>query len=193
VDLLPLVGSAGLASGVNAYIVLLTLGLLGRFGGVDSVPELLQNPAVMLVAAVMVVVEFVADKVPYLDSLWDGVSTLIRPAVGAALGYLLADQAGSGEQVAWALLGGGSALASHSVKTGTRLAVNASPEPVSNTVVSLGEDVSVVAVVLLAAANPWLAFALAMALLFVGAIVVVALFRLVRRGWRRRRARDSAA
>jgi len=193
VDLLPLVGASGLASGINAYVVIVTLGLLGRFGGVDSVPEVLQSPLVLAIAGAMVVVEFVADKVPYVDSLWDGISTVIRPAVGAALGYLLADEAGSESQVAWAILGGGSALAAHSVKTGTRLAVNASPEPVSNIVLSVGEDVSVLTVVLLAVNYPWLALAIAVALFLAGAVVVVALFRLVRRGWRRRRERRNAA
>lgn len=192
-DLLPLVGTAGLASGVNAYVVLLTLGLLGRLGGVESVPDVLQHPVVLVAAAVMVLVEFVADKVPYVDSAWDAVSTIIRPAAGATLGYLLADQAGSVDQVAWAMLGGGAALASHAVKTGTRLAVNASPEPVTNSIVSIGEDVAVTTVVLIAATNPWLAFAAALFLFAAGAIVVVSLFRAVRRGWQRRRRRGAAS
>lgn len=192
-DLLPLVGTSGWASGINAYAVIVTLGLLGRFGDFESVPAVLQNPIVLVIAGTMLAIEFITDKVPYLDSIWDGISTFIRPAIGAALGYLLADEAGSANQIAWALLGGGTALASHTVKTGTRLAVNASPEPVTNAVVSLGEDVTVVAVILLAVNHPWLALGIAVALLIAGGVIVVTLFHLVRRGWRRRRAGGSAA
>ena len=186
-NLLPLVLTSGWASGVNAYGVVAVMGLLGRLAGLDQVPAAVQQPAVIAVAAAMFAVEFVADKIPYVDSLWDGVSTVVRPTVGAVLGYLIAGDSTAVNTSAYAVAGGGSALASHLVKAGLRLAVNASPEPFSNIAVSGAEDVTVVAVVSLALYHPWLALAIASLLFVVGAVLVVVVFRLVLRGLRRSR------
>jgi hypothetical protein len=187
VNLLPLVLTSGWASGVNAYGVVAVMGLLGRIAGLDQVPAAVQQPAVIAVATAMFAVEFVADKVPYVDSLWDGVSTLVRPTVGAVLGYLIAGDSTTVNTSAYAVAGGGSALASHLVKAGLRLAVNASPEPFTNIAVSSAEDVTVVAVVSLALYHPWLALGIASLLFVAGAVLVVVLFRLVLRGLRRSR------
>jgi hypothetical protein len=187
VNLLPLVLTSGWASGVNAYAVVAVMGLVGRLAGLDEVPAAVQQPAVIAIAAAMFAVEFVADKVPYVDSLWDGVSTLVRPTVGAVLGYLIAGDSTTVNTSAYAVAGGGSALASHLVKAGLRLAVNASPEPFTNIAVSSAEDVTVVGVVSLALYHPWLALGIASLLFVVGAVLVAVLFRLVLRGLRRSR------
>jgi uncharacterized protein DUF4126 len=187
VNLLPLVLTSGWASGVNAYGVVAVMGLLGRVAGLDQVPAAVQRPAVIAVAAAMFAVEFIADKIPYVDSLWDGVSTVVRPTVGAVLGYLIAGDSTTVNASAYAVAGGGSALASHLVKAGLRLAVNASPEPFTNIAVSSAEDVTVVAVVSLALYHPWLALGIASLLFVAGAVLVVVLFRLVLRGLRRSR------
>lgn len=192
-DPLALTLTSGWASGVNAYAVIVLMGLLGRFGGVDAVPTSVQHTSVLLLAGGMYAVEFVADKIPYVDSAWDALSTLVRPTLGAMLGYLIAGDADTVTSALYATAGGGSALASHLVKAGSRLAINASPEPVTNLAVSLGEDVVVVAVVTLALYHPYLALGVATALLVLGTAALVVLFRLVRRGWRRWQTRRADA
>lgn len=191
-DLLPLVLTSGWASGINAYAVIVLMGLLGRFAGVDAVPESMQHTNVLAIAGGLYAVEFVTDKIPYVDSLWDGLSTIVRPTIGAMLGYLIAGDAESVNQALYASVGGGSALASHLVKAGNRLAINSSPEPFSNIVVSLGEDLTVAGVVTLAVFHPWIALTLASFFFLVGLTLMILLFSLVRRGWRRRRARQTA-
>ena len=186
-----MVFSSGWASGVNAYLVVLVLGLADRFGDVASIPDALGRTDVLLAAAALYAVEFVADKIPYVDSTWDAISTVIRPTIGTAIALLVSGDAGSAEQAAYGALGGGTALASHLVKAGGRLAINASPEPVSNIAASLGEDVAVVGVVLLAIQHPWAALVVAAVLLLAGGFVVYHLLRVVRRGWRRWKGRPT--
>ena len=192
VDLLPLVLTSGWASGINAYAVIVLMGLLGRFAGVDAVPESMQHTNVLAIAGGLYAVEFVTDKIPYVDSVWDGLSTIVRPTIGAMLGYLIAGDAESVNQALYASVGGGSALASHVVKAGNRLAINSSPEPFSNIVVSLGEDIAVAGVITVAVFHPWIALTLASLFFLVGLTLMILLFSLVRRGWRRRRARRTA-
>jgi hypothetical protein len=158
VDLLPLVVSSGWASGVNAYLLVLVLGIADRVAGISQVPDVLARTDVLAVAGALYAVEFVADKIPYLDSTWDAVSTAIRPTVGAVVALMLAGDVSTLEQALWAVLGGGTALASHSVKAGLRLAVNTSPEPVTNIGASITEDLTVLGVLLLAVSYPWIAF-----------------------------------
>jgi hypothetical protein len=191
VDLVPMVFSTGWASGVNAYLVVLVLGIADRIGEFTSIPDALGRTDVLVAASVLFTVEFVLDKIPYLDSTWDAVSTVVRPAIGTAIALLVSGDAGSVEQAAYGALGGGTALASHLVKAGGRLAINASPEPVSNVLASLGEDVAVVTVVLLAIEHPWIALSVTVVLLVVGAVVVYHLLKLVRRGWRRWKGRPA--
>ncbi len=124
---LALVFSSGWASGVNAYLVVLVLGIADRVGDFADIPDALGRWEVLAVAAFMYAMEFVADKIPYVDSTWDVISTAIRPTVGAIVGVLIAGDADSLSQAAGAVVGGGTALASHAVKAGSRLAVNSSP------------------------------------------------------------------
>ena len=187
--LLPLVFTSGWASGVNAYATVLLLGLLGRFAGLDDVPAGLERTDVLVAAGVMFLLEFVADKVPYLDSAWDAVHTVVRPTVGAAIGLLATGDATSLQGAVLAATGGATALASHAVKAGLRLAVNTSPEPASNIVVSLVEDFSVAGVIALLLAAPWVAAGIAAALLLFGATLVVLLATKIRRARARRRSR----
>jgi uncharacterized protein DUF4126 len=193
VELLPLVVSSGWASGVNAYLVVLVLGLADRVWGLGQVPDVLARTDVLVVAGALFAVEFVADKIPYLDSSWDAVSTAIRPTVGAIIALLLAGDVSTLEQAVYAVLGGGTALASHGVKAGLRLAINTSPEPVTNVGTSLGEDLSVVGVVLLAVTYPWIALTVSLLLLALGVTTIVLLVRRIRRGWRRWRDREDTA
>jgi hypothetical protein len=193
-ELLPWVFTSGWASGINAYAVVLLLGVLGRFTDAPQVPAALERTDIMVAAAVMFAVELVADKIPYVDSAWDAVHTVVRPVIAAALAALLAGDAGTLQQALAAGAGGATALASHAVKAGLRLAVNTSPEPASNVAVSAGEDLTVAGVVSLAVVQPWVAAGLAAVLLVAGTALVVILWRrvqLARRRWRQRRERRT--
>ena len=187
-ELLPVVLASGWASGINAYLVVLVLGLIGRFGQVAEIPLGLTRTDVLVVAAILYVVELVADKIPYFDSLWDAVSTAIRPTVGAVIGLLMAQDAPTLQTAILAAAGGAAALTSHLVKGGLRLIINTSPEPASNIAVSVGEDVAVAGVTTLAVLNPGLALAIAALLLVTGILLLVLLWSRVLRGWRRLRA-----
>ncbi|MFB9766898.1 DUF4126 domain-containing protein [Nocardioides kongjuensis] len=185
---LALAFSSGWASGINSYLVVLVLGLADRLGSFDEVPDVLARWDVLAVAALMYAFEFVADKIPYVDSAWDVVSTLIRPVVGGAVGVLIAGDSGSISELVGGTVGGGSALAAHSVKTGTRMAVNTVPEPFSNIGLSIGEDVAVLAVVAFAVEHPYAAASIAALLLLAGVVLLWLAWRTVRRGWARFRA-----
>ncbi|MET9060464.1 DUF4126 domain-containing protein [Streptomyces antibioticus] len=188
-SVLPLVFTSGWASGVNAYAVVLLLGLFGAAGLTDEVPETLQRPEVLIVAGVLFLCEAVADKIPYVDSAWDTVHTLIRPAAGAWIGAVLAGQSGSLSDAAAGVLGGTTALASHAVKAGTRMAVNTSPEPFSNVIVSLAEDLGVAGIVTFALFHPVAAAVIAAVLLVAGLVILFFLISRIRRFLRRRAQR----
>ncbi|MEP9380947.1 DUF4126 domain-containing protein [Nocardioides sp. KR10-350] len=189
-DALALTFSSGWASGINAYLVVLVLGIADRVADLQQVPDALGSWPVLIAAAVLYVWEFVADKIPYVDSAWDSVSTVIRPTIGAVIGVLLAGEATSLDDAVGGVVGGGSALASHLVKAGNRLALNASPEPVTNVTASGVEDLGVLGVVWLATEHPVAAAIIAAVLLVLGLVVLVLLFRLVRKGWRRWKGKD---
>jgi hypothetical protein len=190
-DALPLVFSSGWASGVNAYLVVLVLGIADRVNPAATIPDALHRWDVLGVAFFLYAMEFVADKIPYIDSTWDAVSTFIRPTAGAVIGVLMAGDADSLQQATLGAVGGGTALLSHLVKAGGRLAINSSPEPVTNIGASLAEDVTVLAVVWFAIEHPRAAAAVAAVLLVLGLVMLYAVAKLVRRGWRRWKARDS--
>jgi Domain of unknown function (DUF4126) len=177
--------TSGWASGINVYATLLVIVLVGRYGDVEKVPDVLGRTDVLLLTAVLTALEFVADKIPYVDSAWDAVHTVIRPTVGAILGALVAGEADDLGEAAGAVLGGTTALASHAAKASLRLVVNASPEPVSNVILSLSENAAVVGVLLLAIDHPWVALAIAGVLLVAAGLFAVLLIRTIRRGWDR--------
>jgi hypothetical protein len=180
--------SGGWASGISAYATVLILGLAGRTGLADT-PDLLQRTDVLVVMALFTAIEFVADKIPYADSLWDTVHTVIRPIVAAVLGWSFVTDGSSAEQFAVATVSGGIALLSHSAKAGIRLAINTSPEPASNVAVSTAEDAVLLGVLLLATQYPWLAAGAALAVLTVMLTTMIMIVRRARRGWRRLRQR----
>jgi hypothetical protein len=184
-----LIFTSGVASGVNSYAAVLVLGLLGRFGHVAAIPAVLERPPVLAAAAVLFIGQFVVGKVPMLDSVWDVVHTAVRPVVGGAIGVVMAQhaQANSAAVIAAAALGGGSALASHVVKTGTRVGINASPEPFSNIVASLLEDLGVAGLVSFAVFHPVTAALVAAVVLAVSIVLFALLASRIRRAWHRRR------
>ncbi|WNI15135.1 DUF4126 domain-containing protein [Actinacidiphila sp. ITFR-21] len=191
-SVLPLVFTSGWASGVNAYAVVLLLGVMGATGVTDEVPASMQRPDVLAVAAVLFLCEAVADKIPYLDSAWDVVHTVVRPVAGGVVAALLAGHDGSLTQLAAGAVGGSTALTSHLVKAGTRMAINTSPEPFSNILMSLAEDLGASGIIVFALFHPVPAAVVAAVLLATGLTLVVFLFSRIRRYLRRRRERREA-
>jgi len=135
------------ASGINLYATLLTLGFLANSGNIDLPPDLqiVANPLVMGAAGIMYFVEFFVDKTPGADSGWDAIHTFIRIPAGAMLAAGAVGDLNPAVEIAAALLGGSLAAGTHATKAGTRVLINTSPEPFSNWVASIGEDVAVVA------------------------------------------------
>jgi hypothetical protein len=182
--LVPTVVSAGWAAGVNAYGTVAVLGLLGR-AGVGEVPDELTGVPVIAVALVMFAIEFVVDKVSYLDSTWDVIQAPVRTAVGGVVGLLFAGEAdvSSLDETLSAAGGGGTALTSALVKTGIRLGINASPEPASNIFMSLLEDGLMATVVALALEEPYIALAAVVVLLAAGVGLIWLIWSRIRRAW----------
>lgn len=196
VEVLSVAASVSLLAGWRLYLCVFAVGLAMRTGWValpDQLDSLavLANPWVIGIAGAGAAVEFLADKVMWIDSAWDAVHTLVRPVGGALLALAVVDPADPAWQVAALLLGGGASLLTHGAKAGTRAVVNASPEPVSNVLVSTGEDVLTGGLLLLALANPIAAAGVAVALI-AGAVLVLLLVRkLLKRLVRKRAAGDA--
>ena len=135
------------ASGINLYAAILMLGYMGASGNIELPPDLqvLSDPLVMVAAGAMYGIEFFADKIPGVDTGWDAISTFIRIPAGAILAAGAVGDVGAGAQLAAAIAGGALATDSHITKTGTRVLINTSPEPVTNWFASVGEDVAVIA------------------------------------------------
>ena len=172
------------ASGVNLYATVAVLGLSSRFGLV-SLPEqfrAFENPWVIGIALAMFAVEFVADKVPWVDSVWDAVHTVVRPLGGAFIAVTALGQASSTAQTLAALLGGSVALTTHLTKAGTRVVANTSPEPFTNWALSFAEDIFVVGLTWFAMQHPFAATGVVVVLL----VVIVATSSMIIRGLRRR-------
>jgi Domain of unknown function (DUF4126) len=163
------------ASGLNLYATVAAAGLFQRFG-VVQLPEPLQvlaNPVVLGIAITLFVVEFIADKVPYVDSVWDAVHTFIRPPAAAVLSYsAFADSLPEEWRIGAALLAGGVALSSHGAKASTRAAANASPEPLSNWTLSLVEDATAVFLAWMAAEHPLITAVIVVVLVVVAVFVI---------------------
>ena len=178
-----------LAAGINLYATVAMLGLASRFGWV-SLPEqfqLFNNDVVIGAAVVMYVIEFFADKVPYVDTLWDMIHTAIRPIGGALIAMTTLGEASPAMMGLAALLGGSVAASSHLTKTSTRAVANTSPEPFSNWALSIGEDVFVVGLGYLALQHPIAALAISAATLLLIAVFATVIVRTVRRWFSRRR------
>ena len=186
IELLGLAGSISLLSGWRLYATVLVTGIAMRTGWVPLPDHLafltvLANPWVIGIAAVGALIEFLADKVLWLDSAWDAVHSLVRPVGGALLALAIVDPGDPAWQVVAFLLGGGAAFAAHAGKASARAAVNTSPEPVSNVMVSTAEDVATVGLLALAIANPVAAAVIALVLLALSITLVVVVGRAVRR------------
>lgn len=180
-DVVGLVAGTGFAGGINVYATALLLGLYGRWFDSGAVPEVLTSDAFLVLAGVLTVVEFLADKVPWFDSVWDTVHTVVRPVGAGLLAVVLVDgDAAVISQAAAGGLAGGLALTAHAAKASTRVAINTSPEPFSNSVVSVLEDGLVAFVVWLAVEHPLVALGVVAVLTLVALGVVVALWRTVR-------------
>jgi uncharacterized protein DUF4126 len=189
---IPLIFTSGWASGIDAYAVVLLMGLLGRYAHMGAVPPTLERTDVLIAAGVLFCIQFVVDKVPYLDSASDIVHTVVRPVAGGAIGALLAGHTHTLPQAAAAAVGGGTALVTHLIKSGVRMGVNTSPEPFSNIIVSLLENATVAGLVVFALLHPLPAALIAGALLVFGLIAVIFLASRIRRFWRNRRERRLA-
>jgi Domain of unknown function (DUF4126) len=183
-----------LAAGVNLYATVAILGLAARYGWV-VLPDQFQafnNDYIIIAALAMYVIEFFADKIPYFDSLWDAVHTAIRPIGGAVIAVTTLGDASPGMKTLAALLGGAVAASSHLTKTSTRAAANTSPEPFSNWILSLGEDVFAVGLGYTALKYPVAALVIVLVVLALIAVFAVVIVRSVRR-WFARRRRGSEA
>ena len=178
----------GLAAGVRLYATILAIGLGIRFGLFQLNPslshlEVLSNHWVLVAAGIAYLLEFFADKIPWVDSLWDGIHTLIRPIGAALIGSTALGQADPGMKMLAGLLVGGVALAGHSTKAGTRLAVNHSPEPFSNIILSFIEDGLVIAGAWLSLTHPLIMLGVVLAFLVLFCWLSPKLFRLLRLEW----------
>ena len=184
------------ASGLNLYATVAAAGLLQRFGMVHLPAQLdvLANPVVLGIAIALFVIEFIADKIPYVDSVWDAVHTFIRPPAAAFLSYS-AFAGGVPEEwrVGAALLAGGVALTSHSAKATTRAAANVSPEPFSNWTLSLAEDAVAVFLSWMAAAHPLVTGVIVVALVIAALMVIWKFFRFFRQALDRFSGRQPLA
>jgi uncharacterized protein DUF4126 len=172
-----------LAAGVNLYATVAILGLSARYGWVSLPPQFqaFNNDIVIYAAIAMYVIEFFADKIPYVDTIWDAIHTVIRPLGGALIAVTTLGEASSTVEGLVALLGGAVAASSHLTKTSTRAVANTSPEPLSNWILSLGEDLFVVVLGYVALKYPVAALAITVVVLVLIAVFAVVIIRTVRR------------
>lgn len=177
------------AAGINLYATIAILGLAARFGWVELPPQFqaFNDDFIIGAACVMYLIEFFADKIPYVDTLWDMVHTAIRPVGGALVAVTTLGEASPTVEALVGLMGGTVAASTHLTKTSTRAVANTSPEPFSNWLLSLGEDVFVVGLGYLALRYPEAALILTLMLLAVILCFVVVILRTVRNWFLRRR------
>jgi hypothetical protein len=186
VELIALASTVSLLAGWRLYLVTLVTGLAMRFGWI-ALPHQLQaldvlaNNWIVGIAAVGTLAEFFADKIAWVDSLWDAIHSFVRPIGGALLSMAIIDGGDPAWQVGSFLLGGGAALLAHAGKAGARAVVNASPEPFSNVVVSTGEDVATAGLLALAIANPVAAAIIAVILVILSVWLALAARRILKR------------
>jgi hypothetical protein len=186
VQLIALASTVSLLAGWRLYLVTFAVGLAMKLGWVALPQQLhaldvLANNWIIGIAAVGAVAEFLADKVPWVDSAWDAVHSVVRPVGGALLSMAIIDGGDPAWQVGSLLLGGGAAFLAHAGKAGARTMVNASPEPFSNIAVSAGEDVATAGLLGVAIANPVAAAIVALALVGLSLWLVLSARRLLKR------------
>lgn len=186
VEIIGLAASVSLLAGWRLYLCVFAVGLAMQTGWVELPHQLkaldvLANPWVIGIAGMGAVAEFFADKVMWIDSVWDSIHTAIRPIGGALLALAIVDPGDPAWQVGALLLGGGGALLTHGAKAGARAAVNVSPEPVSNVIVSTGEDILTGGLLLLALANPVAAVVVAVLVSGAAVAALVMLRRVLRK------------
>jgi hypothetical protein len=175
------------AAGINLYATVAILGLASRYGWV-SLPEqyrVFDNDLIIGIAITLYVIEFFADKIPWVDSIWDAIHTAIRPIGGAVIAIQTLGDASPATEALVGLLGGTLAASTHFTKAGTRAVVNASPEPFTNWILSFGEDLFVVSLGFIALKYPLAATLIVLVALTLMAVFAAWIFRAVKRRWRR--------
>lgn len=177
----------GYSSGLNLYATVLTLGLLQRFGIIHLPPSLeaLAHTWILAIAGALYLIEFFADKIPLVDTAWDAIHTFIRPPAAALLAYASTGAVAPEWRWGAALLAGAAALTSHSAKASARAAVNTSPEPFSNWILSFGEDLLAVWLTWMASVHPLTTALVVGGLLILSAFLIFHLFRFARRAFHR--------
>lgn len=176
---LALAGGLSWASGLRLYITVFAVGMMNKFGyiGLPATLDILSNPVVIAVAGILAVIEFLADKIPYVDTAWDSIQTFIRIPAGALLAMGAINTSDPIIATIAALLGGSLAGATHATKAGSRALINTSPEPVSNIAASFGEESALIT-------GGWLVFA--HPAVFIGVLCgfILLLFWLLPKVWR---------
>ena len=186
VELIALASTASLLAGWRLYLVTFAVGLAMKFGWIGLPDQLhaldvLANNWIIGIAGAGALAEFFADKIAWVDSAWDAIHSVVRPIGGALLSMAIIDGGDPAWQVGSFLLGGGAALLAHAGKAGARAMVNASPEPVSNIVVSTGEDIATAGLLGLAIANPIAAAVIALILVILSIWLVLSARRFLKR------------
>jgi uncharacterized protein DUF4126 len=186
-QIVAILAGASFAAGLNVYATLATLGLLARSGAVALPPalHLVESWPVIVVALIMFVIEFFADKIPAFDLIWNALHTFIRIPIAALLAYGATSQMSPATQAIATVLGGTIAFAAHGGKTAVRAAVTPSPEPVSNIALSMGEDVTAIGLTWFATQHPYIGAAIAVALVVATVVMVRWIVRVLRRLYRR--------
>ncbi len=191
-NLAVLLGSSW-GSGVNLYLTIAGLGIAHRLqwttlpGNMDT----LAHPIVIAVAVLMYLVEFFADKIPYVDSVWDSIHTLIRPIGGSMMGYMASADIAPAIQIPIAVLTGAIALDSHLTKATARAAINTSPEPVTNSIASVAEDAGVLGALYLTLCHPVILTILVIVFIVFSIWFLVKMFHLVKSVFRKKHTQPS--
>jgi Domain of unknown function (DUF4126) len=185
-QILAMLVGASFAAGLNVYATVATLGLLGQAGVVNlpSNLHLLQNWWIIAISAAMFAVEFVADKIPAFDLIWNALHTFVRVPVAALIAYNATSQLSPAAQMLSAALGGAIALVAHGSKTAVRAAVTPSPEPVSNVALSVGEDAAAIGLTWFATTHPIIAASITIVLLVLAVLLVRTLWGAMKRLFR---------
>ena len=173
----------GWASGLNLYLAVALAGICGRAGWIPLPGELkaIEHPLIIGAAVLLYAVQFVADKVPFVDSFWDSFHTLIRPAAAAGMGFMAGSDIGPVAQTLLSMGAGTFALNMHAVKASSRLAINTSPEPFSNIAASLAEDSAVIGMFWFFVHHPWLALAAIVLILILSYFLLRLLWKFVKK------------